>query len=235
MRIVSDKVDYYDCIQKHGVDRSNVYVRKPKRYSYRFESPEARELMSQLGNCIGDSTAFHGNYVHNRVVPYLSVVGFCGKLYPAVRMSVRFYTLNSYDNWEDAARTVLEYLPEFLSRSSMSIFERWMSLRDKESPILKEVPVWALHGDNEGPDTGHRYCISVTENSDTLGTMYEFYTVKDPYTAYQELSMFLVNLAQPEKEMPVISDELKAQSKGFNEWSFRKPPSKKSRKRKSVK
>ena len=46
--------------------------------------------------------------------------------------------------------------------------------------------------------------------------------IKDPYTAYQELSMYLGNMAFPNKPIPTISDEVMAEIKGFNKFSFRK-------------
>ena len=54
---------------------------------------------------------------------------------------------------------------------------------------------------------------------------YQFYRVKDPFTAYQNLSMYLGGLASPERSIPPISDSDMLQAKGFDKkWSFRKPP-----------
>jgi hypothetical protein len=58
----------------------------------------------------------------------------------------------------------------------------------------------------------------------------EFYRVFDPYQAYQEVAMWLSNQAVPIKPIPEMSDEIKAESKGFNKFSFRKDPSSKKRK-----
>lgn len=50
----------------------------------------------------------------------------------------------------------------------------------------------------------------------------------DPYTAMQEIEMFLGRLSINETpQMPVGSDKVIAESKGFDEWSFRKMPTKK--------
>jgi hypothetical protein len=57
-----------------------------------------------------------------------------------------------------------------------------------------------------------------------LLNQHDFMRVFDPYTAFQEIEMFMSNLAIPQKPMPVIPDELKAESKGFDKWSFRKLP-----------
>lgn len=63
---------------------------------------------------------------------------------------------------------------------------------------------------------------------------FEFYRIFDPYQAYQEVAMWLSNQAVPIKPIPEISDEIMAEIKGFNKFSFRKDPAPKrdSRKRK---
>jgi hypothetical protein len=64
---------------------------------------------------------------------------------------------------------------------------------------------------------------------------YNFEQVKDPYSAWQEISQFLGSeLATQRDPNPPIPDELRAQAKGFDKWSFRKhaDDSKKPRKRK---
>jgi hypothetical protein len=55
----------------------------------------------------------------------------------------------------------------------------------------------------------------------------EFYRVFDPYSAYQEIEMFLNNLAIPQKDMPKIPDRENILSHGFDDkLSFRKEKSK---------
>jgi hypothetical protein len=56
---------------------------------------------------------------------------------------------------------------------------------------------------------------------------WQFYRIVDTYTAYQEVFMYLGSLAVPLKEIPEISDKIMRDAKGFDEWSFKKPPSKK--------
>lgn len=51
-----------------------------------------------------------------------------------------------------------------------------------------------------------------------------FMRIYDPASAYQELAMFMANQAAPEKVMPNIPDDMKAHTKGFDKFSFRKPP-----------
>ncbi|MBX7258823.1 MAG: hypothetical protein K1Y02_20845 [Candidatus Hydrogenedentes bacterium] len=61
-----------------------------------------------------------------------------------------------------------------------------------------------------------------------------FQRVKPPAEAFQEISMYLGNqLATQKDPIPVVSDEIMRDEKGFDEWSFRrhKEESKKYRKR----
>ncbi len=51
-----------------------------------------------------------------------------------------------------------------------------------------------------------------------------FAKVKDPYTAFQEIAMWVSNLAAPQKDMPIISNKMKIATHGFDEWSFRREP-----------
>lgn len=53
-----------------------------------------------------------------------------------------------------------------------------------------------------------------------------FYKIKSPQIAYQDINSFLNNIAVKEDRIPVISDEILAESKGFNKFSFRKDSSK---------
>lgn len=54
----------------------------------------------------------------------------------------------------------------------------------------------------------------------------EFFRIKDPYTAFQEVEMFLGGiLANQGRTIPKVSDSDLLEAKGFDKkWSFRKPP-----------
>jgi hypothetical protein len=67
--------------------------------------------------------------------------------------------------------------------------------------------------------------MSITYN-DCLEPL-KFVRVFDPYTAYQEIYMFVCNTAMPDKPIPKVSDADMVTAKGFDKWSFRKEPRKK--------
>lgn len=58
----------------------------------------------------------------------------------------------------------------------------------------------------------------------------EFYRVIDPYTAFQEIDMYIGNiLVGVNDSVPAVSDKDMIEAKGFDNKSFRKDPSKKRR------
>jgi hypothetical protein len=78
----------------------------------------------------------------------------------------------------------------------------------------KRCPVFIAHRDYKGG--------TIVWNG--LLKSVEFFRIFQPFAAFQEIAMWLSNQAVPEKVMPVIDDETKAESKGFDKWSFRRPP-----------
>lgn len=81
------------------------------------------------------------------------------------------------------------------------------------------VPVWAMT-DN---------AIMLNPCLRTL----QFEKVKDPWTAFQEIMQFISGvLGQPARETVDITDRDMARQKGFDDWSFRRMPGDKKRRKK---
>lgn len=79
-------------------------------------------------------------------------------------------------------------------------------------------------------DNGRRYNMLITINPvlEEIG----FYRIEDAYSAYQEIEMFMGGVvAQKENEVVQIEDKYIAAGKGYDCYSFRKEPTKKSRKK----
>ncbi len=56
---------------------------------------------------------------------------------------------------------------------------------------------------------------------------FDFQKIVEPYTAFQELSMWVGAQARPERPIVEISDEVRLEAHGFDKkFSFRKPKSK---------
>jgi hypothetical protein len=84
---------------------------------------------------------------------------------------------------------------------------------DNECPIFVASTWW---------DIGKRREYKIVYNECLKDV--EFFKLIDTYTAFQELQMYLGGIARPIKPMPHISDKDMVSIKGFDEWSFRKPP-----------
>ncbi len=224
MRIVSKKKDYYDCVQSCSQDRSTVYVRTEEEVYY------------DLGKWPLPSYPY--DYVPGLVNYH--IIGFCGRIYPAIEMCATSpesnrtfcYTLTEFNDYVHANLHPKE-LDIYLGKSKRSPW-RWRSVslrygferfyesmnkqmdKYKEMFIAKRAPIFTAR------QSGRWGGGVITWNG--MLRPFDFVRIFDPYSAFQEIQMFMNNLAAPEKEMPVISDELKAQSKGFDKWSFRRPP-----------
>ncbi len=208
MRIISKFHDYYDSVQRTGMDKEIVYVRETKESL----------IKSQFDiYCRGSS-----NYTVNML--YL---GFCGQIY-------KIYTISKVD---EPIRIYYDY--EQFKEESLALgatgkydFGRrwWMSGYDKfrdsdTKPLLEffhkyQVPVFiVMHSSERGK---HKLVLNPNLKQ------YKFQTIKDTYTAYQDIFQFVAGvLNAPENKMVQISNQDKIDKHGFDKHSFRKLPTKK--------
>ena len=202
MIIKSDFKDYYDCIQKCGVNPELVY----KRYERDIEDFDARMYLPLGGH----------------------IIGFCGKFYPVlaegfyVRKGTQwFYDLDSYmEHVEGDKRNSKRMIRSIRSRAVMFFDQR-----------RQNTPVFVI---NETYKRAHgRYTQTISLNERL--NQYDFAKVVDPYSAYQEIYMWLSNIAAEPKEIPHVSDADLLEAKGFDpRYSFRQSsPGKKRKRRKN--
>ena len=218
MRIISDQRDYYDCVQALGQDQSLIYVRKPY-VEILSTSPFSIDALRR------------GYWFCDSLVRGLYFVGFCGTVYPALlvedpsnpRNRRWCYTLEEVDTFvRDTFKPKL--VERYFSGPRYYWRETWRHIRhsqfaeffrfdgSKYVHLFKE-PIFVAKIVHE---------TQITYNAN-LGDL-RFYRVVDPYTAYQEIQMWLSNVAKVEKPIPRIDDKTMAACKGFDKWSFRKEP-----------
>lgn len=212
MLIVSRFHDYYDVGMKSGIDKTCVYQRDTTIIKDGFAKPCRYR---QPG-------AWH-----------YGVLGFCGKFYPFVyRYDIGSSTPYIVWNSEEALTTIMpprskhwywrdydleseEGIKKFFDSDFKSFEELFHT---HKTPIFGFEPPrrWSRQGPYE----------SLTLNPSLKDL--KFFKVKDPITAFQEISMFISGvIGMPEKSMVEVSDEIKAASKGHDgPYSFRKPPGK---------
>lgn len=199
MRIISEFKDYYDCIQRHGQDDDIVYIRKAKSFDIKLDIPKLRRHPG---------------------AKYL--IGFCGKIYPCFKCGV------SFDNYKYIydVESLITY-----AKNENRIFSPFSNYEEKayrnyfaEIEQKKEVFKWVFETYNipifiyyEHPwDNDRKLTINPPLNK------FEFFRIKDPYLAFQEIYSFMSNLAKPEKPIPEMCNRTKIASRGFTKYSFRK-------------
>jgi len=240
MRMVSDFHDYYDVVQASGQDQTVVYLRTRK---------EVELNRSGYPFPLFEGTARY-EFRHRGVPIVQFVVGFCGKVYPILQLSCqpRFEpnpitefcnTLSDADTFVESNFKRLQ-VETYRSKPRRRRFARdqWPGKQRREKfkeffdayaakrsafghiflecgcPIFVASSWW-------GDGKYHReYKIVYNECLKEL----DFFKVIDTDTAFQELQMFMGGMARPNKPIPYVSDKDMVSIKGFNEWSFRKPP-----------
>lgn len=239
MRIISSFKDYYDCGQTYGQDLDCVYIREIREEIFNWSLPGGR------------NTDFSNNLI-NRII-----IGFAGKIYLGVDFSIylgekiqsprqfcysiedcdkfaekhlkekelqEYYTKNKY-YWKPPFKHHLygyhSYFSSYFNKVNdyqktlEGIFSNFScSIFKLGSSKWKRLDYRSYHNESK---------IIINPNLREQ----EFYRRLEPYTAYQELQMYVGNLAVPQKPIPVPTDKEMVEIKGFDpKWSFRKPPSK---------
>jgi hypothetical protein len=237
MRIISDFHDYYDGVQKSGQDQTLIYHRHQSEMTAWPSFPDKllSYLPDRLGNC---EVGYRG-----------CIVGFCGRVYPLVCLEtwrhgqalhrILAYCMEEVDAFVTSLakkreleryRRPCKYFGEPPRRRDFDSFftgvtdlrnryEAWF--REHRCPSFLYDPRGCVFG--VGRDRRQRATMVCNPRLADI----EFYRVIDPYTAFQEIQMFLGGLAAPEKTIPKISDKDMIEIKGFDKkWSFRKEPRK---------
>lgn len=244
MRIISKFFDYYDKALAYGIDTGRVYVREEKEFNVLFSSPDRNHELFSIAEELPDLKFLHKT----------GLIAFCGKIYPFFSIYYgnklrTYYSIESYRNDLDS-ESLLNFLIEEL-RSEFKNDSPWAAKKKIEA-IKNDLDnsgpykYWR----SRPPDYADKYIgksieddIFIKYNSPVLLVFrpsykkddikgiinprlkdYEFYRVQDPYTAFQEISMFLgSNLVKQVDPEINFSDDLKRDIHGFDEWSFRKP------------
>ena len=236
MRIISDFKDYYDFVQKEGQDLTLVYQRTSREQNLRcsFPLPVLRTQGKQ----------FH-------LYPY--VVGFCGKAYPMLHLSISGYIGGKWEGHENSHRRCynLTEANQFIEAHATKVFlERYYKdtaqTRCKyghpfyDEPRHYSVKKW--FNEVSAPSNIFDTLFQSTSNSPVpIWTIkqqlreqhivnfnaklkdLEFYRIFATYNAFQEIAMWLGGLAAPGRYVPPVSDADMAVAKGFTKESFRKP------------
>ena len=241
MRIKSSFHDYYDSVQSHGQDSGMVYIREPKeetlgeKWPFPWILPLSHRDMGLKNHVIG----FCG-----RVYPVLQLYTFGvggaeAYCYTLEEVDAFFNThlkKKDLDIYNETKRTYryfssprrrcfIEYFDKVEKevKNHTTRFEANLSPVFVSSFVGRAYKGYAYSGNGVIPDRADPGQKIVWNGS---LREFDFMRIKDPYTAYQEITMFMGNMAFPNKPIPKMKDEDMAEIKGFNKYSFRKDPQK---------
>ena len=230
MRIISKFRDYYDSIQAHGIDQTVMYIRKEEPV---IITKNSNKTLVSLTN--GIMRQGIGSHWVNRVYPFIDyLILFCGKLYPGISVviqekgSTHFsyaekivylwsrnvdthsilkkaeIPANRINNYGFSIVSYFDFFRQYTSKDLLSIHAEY------DSPILL-LKREKYNG------------ISCSLNPNLSAVKFE--RCLDPFTAFQELAMFISGVMGGKSPKTVeISDKVRAEKHGFDKWSFRKPP-----------
>jgi len=244
MIINSNFRDYYDVIAKHGVDKTIIYNRFNKGNVLAFNKKEPYMYGVKLNDFpIKYLPCIHMSHLY--IDTFL--IFFCGKWYPVAYIQkikngrVIFHKMSySFEETENFI-TNDKYLVRYYDRKSFLDFpgyitknslKRFFEYNGEGIDIQKyRVPIFTI----ERFILASSYFYSTRMCLNRRLMDFDFVTVKDPYSAYQEISQYISGvLGQNNDPTENISDEDMRDMKGFNNWSFKResPGPKKERRRK---
>ncbi|MFW9872257.1 MAG: hypothetical protein ACFFG0_04070 [Candidatus Thorarchaeota archaeon] len=232
MRIISKFHDYYDMVQLHGADPDLVFSRKKKEYknSDKFD-PKIEEYFRPFFSLIRGYKYYS---------PQVFAVIFCGKIYKGIKLYIKNETNQFVDNYDYIycynSKETIDLVKD--KKTGVSLDDRKILIGGKYQHISVERKI-EMFFDNKDSDKfmglmiKKRCPILLIEKSSPYKSIkttvnpilkdINFYRIIDPFTAYQNLSMFIGGIL-PRQSTPTveISDEDMVIKKGFNKWSFRK-------------
>jgi len=213
MRLHTDFHDYYDNAVGYGID-DNVHFN-------RFTKEVEIQIKSQFDFPRHQNTG---------------LLGFCGEIYPFIKVNkfnqkydlyeyswddlevVEHYFAYSFEEYENRKLEWEEYTDAFEHQDHSrkiklkQFFVDWKCQNDVVF-LEHKVPIWVISLDSN-------------ENKGIINPKlkdYGFDRIKDSFTAFQEISMYLSNILVEQKETIVIEDKYRIEQHGFDmKKSFRK-------------
>ncbi len=212
MRIISDFHDYYDIVQKYGIDLGITFQRKQEHHDIKFPWPSSSYKNRRKSK--------------NATIPYISrlfFLGYCGKLVPCF-LQITKKALQNYKDWDyissyDSAYSygeesnnlgfhmydldsaydndpTIEYNKEELKQLSNQNHSKWFY--DYNTPVFLIYRTDFYHKNNLTPDV--LITNPILEDLD-------FRHQKDQWTCYQDISQYISGVLTTEANPTIqISD-----------------------------
>ena len=229
MFIISKFRDYYDTAIGYGIDKTIVYNRAEEMIS---SENKVRHLDYEDASFVNKEARYSF---------YTYYVGFCGTIYPVVKVHINQDFFNQKDiffyNKEDFKKFLVGLGVE--SKRGKYRFDRYKLDKKlyRKIYITNENSIDDFY-DSKYPEYEKLFLankiplFTVRQDLITLNGRlqdFNFQTIKDPFTAFQDIQMYISGvIGAPERPMVQISDKDLAHKKGHGgKYSFKKMPEKK--------
>ena len=251
MRIFSKFSDYYDAAMAYGQDKSLVFTREHAEWEVhpRIPAPKgfAEEVECLLPLLPGTRTISRLKGAFSEISLNPGLVVLAGKLYPYVAVVPYKHQVAQVFPW------TYPVLANTLAQDGVKFFYDEASLQAHFLDLGHDLGMPSRNARRhgiEGVAWNHFFALKgdsrllplcIAKKLMILGMYHarqefrfevnpvlkniEFYRCMDSWSVFQELSLFLGNLAQPDPATVVISEKEKLAKHGMDEWSFRKMPS----------
>ena len=233
MKLISKFHDYYDSVLSMGRDDTIVYIRHTEKIELdKTLTDEVKELFDNIPS---------RTYSPEIGCFFPVFFCFCGKIYLAYRFQISMdnYTksvdlmLYSVKDMEDVIekyemtgwdrterrwdKVSFYYKRKFLKENVEEAFKKYSGETVTNFNITYKTPVIVI----EHPDrhAGFNFVLNPVLRE------YDFMRLFDPYTAFQEISMYLGGvLGNVEPPMLEVDEKTKISQHGYDKWSFRRMP-----------
>lgn len=204
MRLHSNFHDYYDTAIGYGIDENVHYNRITKPVKITIK---ARADLPTHGNC--------------------GLLGFCGEVFPFIELD-RYEWISSSDGSRTEGRIVERYYAyspeEYVTKKN-----EWVRIQGCDYyDLLRNLKLkqfftdWTYQSNDIFLEFGVPTWIFKFHQNGVNGAVnprlkdYGFDRIKDSFTAFQEISMYLSNILIEQKEVASIEDKYRIKQYGFD-------------------
>lgn len=251
MKLISKFHDYYDSVLSIGRDDSIVYIRHTE--DIKLDKSTLDELEKTLFDPIPERRRYYELKYNTDTGTFDPIFFFfCGKIYLTYRFKLQTsefeenvdMMLHSFEAVEAAIEKYknaqwtkeesnkglrhgynksIYYRQRFFKKHVKEAFDKYNGNTETDFNIKYKTPVIVL--------TSTRNNLKAIANP--ILREYDFVRLFDPYTAFQEISMYIGGvMGNNEPPMLEVDEKTKISQHGYDKWSFRQMPGDKKRKKK---
>ena len=204
MRIISKFHDYYDTAMSYGQDSSITFVRNPVVVD--------NNMFPELTNKHMRRYFLYRDKEKNPRSISLNYILFCGEVIPVIKQDNKTYHYG-WDCGDVSKKDYYVSIPEPINITIHRWFTEVPNIKEKlvESKITLGVVEFLNY---------HDFMITINP----CLRDFEFYKIKDAFTAFQEISMYVGGvLSYPHNFMATVEDKYRFENHGFDpKYGFRK-------------